>query len=313
MEKETPKPSQDTAKEVKPVYTEEKPKSKAVAFLSALIIVMLFLIVVLGWFFFAQKKEAAETQTLLIAEKDSIAMNLQHIMVEYQELETDNEKIQAKLEEEQVRAEKLMAELKQVKSVSYAKIKEYQKELGTLRSIMRDMVQEIDSLNTLNQELIAENIRVRQEATQSKKAVESLEKKTEEMTQTIAKGSVVMARSIHPVGLNSRGKETNRARNSDKIRTCFILSENPITNPGNREVYVRIIGPDGFLLAQSDAHLFDFGGEKIIYSASREIDYQNEDVEMCIFYHDEHLEKGIYDINLYMDGYLIGFTQLTLK
>lgn len=313
MDKETSKPTQNSANEVRPVYSDEKPKSKAVAFLSALIIVLAFLVVVLGWFYMAQKKEAAETQTLLIAEKDSIEMNLQDIMVEYQELETDNEKIQAKLDEEQERAEKLMAELKQVKSVSYAKIKEYQKELGTLRAIMRDMVYEIDSLNTLNQELIAENIRVRQEASQSKKAVESLEKKTEEMTQTIAKGSVVMARSIEPVGLNRRGKESTRARTSDKIRTCFILTENPITKPGSREVYVRIIGPDGFLLAQSDTNLFDFDGEKIIYSASREIDYQNEDVEMCIFYHDEHLEKGIYDINLYMDGYLIGFTQLTLK
>lgn len=291
----------------------ERPKSKAVAFLSALIIVLLFVLLVLGWLFYAQTKEANETQALLIAEKDSITLNLQHIMLEYDELETDNEQLQAKMEQEQDRAEKLMTELKQVKAVSYAKIKEYQKELGTLRSIMRDMVKEIDSLNTMNQQLIAENIRVKQEYTMSQKAVESLEKQTEEMSQTIAKGSVVMARSIVPVGINKRGKDVNRARNVDKVRVCFTLSENFIAKAGLKTVYLRIIGPDGFLMAKSDTDLFELDGERVIFSASREIDYQNEDVEMCIYYASGTLDKGIYEINLFMDGYLIGVSSMDLK
>ena len=306
MDTNTPSPTHVSAEVT-------KPKSKAIAFLTALIVVMAFILLVLGWFYYAERKEAAETQTLLTAEKDSIALNLEHIMHEYAELETDNEKIQIKLEQEQERAEKLMAELKQVKSVSYAKLKEYQKELGTLRAIMRDMVHEIDSLNTLNQQLIAENIKVRQEFTLSQKTVENLEKQTQEMTQTIAKGSVVTARNIHPIAINKKGKEVTKARTTDKIKTCFTLSENSITKPGLREVYMRVVGPDGFLLAHSDTHLFDFEGEKVVYSASREIDYQNEDVEMCIFYHAEGLDKGIYEISLYMDGHLIGFSRLTLK
>ena len=171
---------------VKPT-SEPKAKSKAVAFLSALIVVLAFVLAGLAWLYLAERKEAQETQQLLVAEKDSITLNLQNMVQEYDILETDNEALNAKLQEEQERAQKLLAELKQVKSVSYAKIKEYQKELGTLRAIMRDMVVEIDSLNTLNQQLIAENIKVKQEYTMSQKTVESLEKKTEEMTSTIAK------------------------------------------------------------------------------------------------------------------------------
>jgi predicted nuclease with TOPRIM domain len=298
---------------VKPT-SEPKAKSKAVAFLSALIVVLAFVLAGLAWLYLAERKEAQETQQLLVAEKDSITLNLQNMVQEYNILETDNEALNAKLQEEQERAEKLLAELKQVKSVSYAKIKEYQKELGTLRAIMRDMVVEIDSLNTLNQQLIAENIKVKQEFTMSQKTVESLEKKTEEMTSTIAKGSIVRARDINPVTINKRGREITRARNVNKIKTCFTLSENNIAEPGLRDVYVRILGPDGFILAKSNADLFEFEGEQIVFSAKREVDYQNEDVEMCIFYDNNgDLESGKYEVSLFMDGYMIGFGEFELR
>ena len=319
MENNTTKPNQESAKpnqEIakQPSNTELKPRSKAVVFLSALIVVLAFVLIGLGWLYYAEHKEAVETQQLLVAEKDSIALNLQGIMQEYDILETDNETLNAKLEEEQERAGKLLAEIKQVKSVSYAKIKEYQKELGTLRSIMRDMVIEIDSLNTLNQQLIAENIKVKQEFTMSQKTVQSLEKKTEEMTSTISKGSVVRARNVIPITINKRGREISRARNVSKIKTCFTLTQNNIAKPGLREVYIRILGPDGFILAKSNTDLFDFEDEKIVFSASREIDYQNQDVEMCVFYDNNgDLGAGKYEVSLFMDGYMIGFGEFMLK
>ena len=43
------------------------------------------------------------------------------------------------------------------------KIRMYQRELETLRKVMRSYIVQIDSLNTRNQELTAENIQVRGE------------------------------------------------------------------------------------------------------------------------------------------------------
>ncbi len=294
--------------------TQSKPKSKAVAFLAALIVILAAVLIVLGWMYHSEKKEAAEVQQQLNAEKDSIELNLRDIMYEYDVLETDNEKVKAKLEEEQQRAEKLYKELRQVRQVSYNKIKEYQRELGTLRSIMRDMVQEIDSLNTLNQELIAENIKVRQEYNMSQRSVETLEKEREELSSAVEKGSIVRAREINPMPNNRRGREVSRARFVDKIKTCFILSENSIAKPGSREVYLRILGPDGFILAKSNTDIFEFEGERIIFSAKREVDYQNEDVEMCIYYDSNgELVSGKYEVSLFMDGYMIGYGEFMLK
>lgn len=293
---------------------EGKPKGKAVMLLTTLIVILAMVLAVVGWMYYTGQQEAQSVQQQLNAEKDSLTLNLQEIMYEYRVLETDNVAIQTKLDEEQERATKLYNELRQLKQVSYSKIKEYQRELGTLRAIMRDMVTEIDSLNTLNQQLISENIKVRQEFTMSQKTVESLEKKTEELNSAVERGSVIGARGVKTITINSRNREVSRARNVNKIQTCFTLSENTIAKPGSRFVYMRILGPDGFILAKSNTDLFDFEGEKIVFSASREVDYQNKDVEVCIFYDNNgELIGGKYEVSLFLDGYLVGHGEFLLK
>lgn len=289
-------------------------KSKAIAFLTALIVVLGFTIVVVGWMYYTQKKDSEAVQLQLNAEKDTIANNLKTVMLEYKDLETDNAALNSKLQQEQERAEKLYKELKRVKQVSFAEIKEYQKELGTLRSILRHMVVEIDSLNTLNKQLIAENIKVKQEVTMGKRTIESLEQRTEELSTTVAKGSIIRIRDVTVIPLNKRGNDVTRASRVNKIKVCFTLAENSIAKGGLRDVFIRIAGPDGYLLAKSTSDLFDFEGEKIVFSAKREVDYQNQDIELCIFYDNNgELGKGKYQVTVYLDGYMVGSSEFVLK
>jgi predicted nuclease with TOPRIM domain len=289
-------------------------KSKAIAFLTALIVVLGFIIVVVGWMYYTQKKESEAVQLQLNAEKDTIANNLKTVMLEYRDLETDNAALNSKLQQEQERAEKLYKELKRVKQVSFAEIKEYQKELGTLRSILRHMVVEIDSLNTLNKQLIAENIKVKQEVTMGKRTIQSLEQRTEELSTTVAKGSVIRIRDVSVVPLNKRGNDVTRASRVNKIKVCFTLAENSIAKGGVRDAFIRITGPDGYLLAKSTSDLFDFEGEKIVFSAKREVDYQNQDIELCIFYDNNgELGKGKYQVTVYLDGFMVGSSEFVLK
>ena len=300
--------------ENKPANVDGAGKSKIVSFLAALIIVLGIIVAALGYLFYAQQEESKEIQSQLNAEKDSISNNLKTIMMSYDSLQIDNDTLNNKLLAEQERVKQMYDELQKVKRVSYSKIKEYQKELGTLRAIMKDLLQDIDSLNTLNQELIAENIKVKQDYSTAKQTVAELETKTEELSSQVEKGSVIKARDIVAMAINRRGNEVTRARRVEKIRVCFTLNENSIAKAGNREVFLRITGPDEYILAKSETDLFNFEGQMIVFSAKREVDYQNQDVEMCIFYDNNgELLKGVYKAALYMDGNLIGNTEFTLK
>lgn len=292
----------------------QETRSKAVPLLTVLILLLLAALAVLGWFYYQQQQEAESTQAQLMADKDSIARQLLVTMTDLQEMETNNIEINRRLTEEQARAQKLYDELQSVKRVNYAKIKEYQKELGTLRSIMKGMLRDIDSLNTMNKELIAENRRVKAEATQAQETVKNLEQRTETLSSQVAKGSVVQARNIVAVGVNDKGKAMTRAKRVSKIRTCLTLMENTIAKAGNKTVYTRIIGPDEFVLAQSEADLFVFEGNRMVFSAARDIDYQNADVDLCIYYDcSGSLQAGQYTIDIYLEGNHIGHTTLNLK
>ena len=288
--------------------------AKTIKTLRVIMVMLLLIIAGLTVVYFQQKQQAKDTQEILQAQKDSISNNLLRLMNDYSELETTNDTLNQKLQKEQEHAKKLYAELQSVKQISYAKIKEYQKELGTLRSIMKDMLHDIDSLNALNKELIAENVKVKEEAATAKQTVIELEQKTEELNTQVAKGSIVKARDIVAMGVNQKGNEVTRARRVNKIRACSTLSENSIAKPGTRNVYMRIVGPDDFVLTKSEADLFDFEGEKIVFSASREVDYQNSDLDVCIFFDNNgELLTGVYKVTLYMDGYMIGYSEFSLK
>lgn len=291
-----------------------KGKSKAVAFLSILIVFLVIAIAALSWMYYQKNKDSEEIQVMLTAEKDSISNKLKGLMKDYASLETSNDTLNQKLQVEQKRVKDLYSQIQKERNISFTKIKEYQRELGTLRTIMKDLLHDVDSLNAMNQQLIAENVKVKEEATTAKKAVKELEQKTEELNSQVEKGSIIKARSVAAMAVNKRGNEVTRARRVEKIRVCFTLSENAIAKPGVRDAFIRILGPDGFVLAKAETDLFDFQGEKIVFSAKREVDYQNQDVEMCIYYDNKgELVAGKYQATVYLDGNQVGYSEFMLK
>ncbi len=289
-------------------------KSKAVGFLSFLIVILAIVLIVLGWMYYQKTKDSEEIQTMLTAEKDSITHNLKGLMVDYKTLETTNDSINQKLQSEQDRVKKLYSQIQSERNISYSKIKEYQRELGTLRTIMKDLLHDVDSLNAMNQQLIAENVKVKEEATTAKKTVKELEQKTEALNSQVEKGSVIKVRSVVAMAVSRKGNEVTRARRVEKIRVCFTISENAIAKAGIRDAYVRILGPDQFILAKSETDLFDFQGEKIVFSAKRDVDYQNQDVDLCIYYDNKgDLVAGKYQVTVYVDGNQVGASEFMLK
>jgi hypothetical protein len=55
-------------------------------------------------------------------------------------------------------------------------------------------------------------------------------------------------------------------------------------------------------------------GNKIIYSAMREVDYMNQDIEMCIFLDNtDDFIIGNYSVELYLEDNIIGRTNFMLS
>ena len=79
-------------------------------------------------------------------------------------------------------------------------------------------------------------------------------------------------------------------------------------------IYIRVFGPDKLLLTTSEQQVFTVNGERLIYSASREVDYQGDEVEVCVYYAgNQGFVKGVYTIDVFTTRGKLGTAQVLLR
>ena len=288
----------------------EQPQKKsapiAMIFTTVILAAALIFLVVM---YFDQKNKMVEIETVLTQEKDSLANELRLMVHGYDTLKTDNDTLMANLQKEKDRIVQLLS----INASNVQLLKKYRAEIGTMRDIMKGYIVQIDSLNTMNQQLIAENMGFREQITEVQNTNVELTKVKEELTSKVSVASVIQAKDISAVSLNKKRKETSRIANIDKLRICFTLRENPIATAGEKEVFMRIIRPDSLVITTSPDNLFDFNGDKLVYSATRLVDYMNQDIEMCIFLDNTgDFIEGTYSVELYLENNMIGRTTFAL-
>jgi Tfp pilus assembly protein PilN len=266
---------------------------------------LIFLVVM----YFDQKNKMVDMETVLTQEKDSLQNELRLMVHGYDTLKTDNDTLMSNLQREKKRIVQLLS----INASNVQLVKKYRAEIGTMREIMKGYIVQIDSLNTLNQQLLTENTGIKKQITEVQNTNVELTKAKEELTSKVTVAAVIQAKDITAVTLNKKRKETTRIANIDKLRICFTLRENPIAAPGEKEVFMRVIRPDSLVITTSPDNLFDFNGNKLVYSASRLVDYMNQDIEMCIFLDNTgDFIVGTYSAELYLENNIIGRTTFAL-
>ncbi|MFI3302138.1 MAG: hypothetical protein SNH35_01840 [Rikenellaceae bacterium] len=293
-------------------YNEPKPENSIRGY-QIVISILVVILTALSVLYFNIHRQQMADYDLLTIDRDSIQSNLTELIGEFDELEVQNDSLKLSMEIERHRADSIINQLKRERSFNYAKLKQYEKEVGTLRTIMRGYLQQIDSLNTLNKQLITENVTYRKKISSVELRAELAEEQAQELQNKVRQGSVLKATGITMIPLNSRDREITRVRNAERLRCDFMLAANDLTTPGNKVIYVRITSPDGYILATDALPSFTYEGEQLTYSASREVEYQNQDLGVSIFYTGAGFTAGNYKVELYTEGYLIGVSEVTLR
>ena len=250
----------------------------------------------------------------LTIEKDDLTAQMVQLQNDYATLSTANDTLNAELMLEKEKVAQLIERVKKTEANNKAKLLKYERELGTLRTIMRGYIKQIDSLNTLNSELRVAAATAKKEAKESRNRYENLRATTEQLGKQVELGSIVKGRGMSVIGINASGKESDRSSRVAKLKSCIYLVENTIAKKGPRTVYLRVKGPDGILMTQNPMQMFTVGGEEMIYSASREVDYQGDEVEICIYFeYGEQFTKGVYSVEAYTTEGKLGSADVLLK
>lgn len=250
----------------------------------------------------------------LNGEKEDLTSELMALQSDYDSLNTSNAAINDSLAVEKEKVGQLIERLQKTEATNRAKIRQYEKEIGTLRSIMKGYISQIDSLNTLNTSLRHDAAAARRDAADSREKYDKLVTKTEEYAAKASVGAVVKGRGVSLSAINSSNKATDRSSRVVRLKTCLSLIENSIAEKGPRIVYIVVTSPEGELMTGEQSRPFSVAGEQKMCTASREVDYQGDEVEVCIYYNNpDPFVKGVYNVEVFSNETRLGSADVLLK
>ena len=261
-----------------------------------------------------QKQANKDMQELAELDKKEMENEYQMFADQYSELKTqiNNDSIIEQLTQEQLKTEKLLEELRNVKASDAREIARLKKELATCRAVIRSYILEIDSLNRLNQNLTAENTRVKGQYAEATRQIEGLNADKQSLTEKVAIASQLDATGISMTLKNKRGNATKKLKRCKTIQVSFNIAKNVTAASGNKTVYVRITTPTGSVLSAGGS--FPYENRNLAYSMRKTIEYTGNVTPVTTYWSvKEFLSEGTYNVSIFADGNMIGSRNFTFK
>lgn len=275
-----------------------------------LIIVIVLLLAGVGVLYYnlnKQQKQNEEMTQLAELDKKEMENEYQQFSNQYSEMKTqiNNDSIVAQLTQEQEKTQRLLAELRHTKSTDAREIARLKKELATVRAVLRSYVIEIDSLNRLNQNLTAENTRIKGQYAEANRQIMGLNTEKASLSEKVAIAAQLDATGISMSALNKRGKSTNKLKKAKAFQVSFNIARNVTAATGNKTIYIRVTTPTGSLLGGAGS--FNYENRSLTCSAKRTIEYTGKETPVSLYLDiDQTLQGGTFNVSIFADGNMIG-------
>ncbi len=288
-----------------------------------LVVLIVALVVLLGvsaflaWQYQQKKTEVKEIVEMMEFEKEQLADEYEDFAVQfdgYQTTEIHNDSLVALLTQEQQRVQDLLEELRITKATNARRIAELKKELATVREVMVSYVQQIDSLDRANKQLVQENKEVKQQYQVVVREAKQLEKERTQLAEVVSRASMLEISRFEMIPLNKRDRKTTIYNQILKLQFDYTVGRNVTSKPGMKMLYLRITRPDGEVMQKNINDVFKFENKEIAYSVSKEFEYAGEEISGSLYWLvEEILQTGIYNADFFVDGELIGSFPFEIK
>lgn len=261
-----------------------------------------------------QKKENKAMQELAELDKMEMENEYQQFATQYSEMKTQisNDSIIAQLTAEQEKTERLLKELKDTKSNDAREIARLKRELATVRAVLRSYVIEIDSLNRLNQNLTAENSRIKGQYNEATRQIEGLNSERASLSEKVAIAAQLDATGISMQLKNKKGKKTDKTSKCKTVQVNFTIAKNVTASNGTKTFYVRITSPSGTTLGGGGT--FNYQNRSLEATMRKAVEYDGRETTISTFWNvSQSLMAGTYQVSVFADGNIIGSRSFSFK
>ncbi|REA59453.1 hypothetical protein DSL64_17530 [Dyadobacter luteus] len=311
-------------------YNQEQKQDRKTLLWAALA-VLLLLNLVLVYFIYHEKQEnnlkddiiTAKTEEVLFTKTklDSISAQLDIRIAEIQQLGGSVDSLVAL----KAQLERDKQDLKNVNKFATAdynkKIKSYEAVLNQKDSEIAQLRQELGIATSKNQQLSDQVSGLESERSKLNDSVSNYSAANRELSEKVNLASALRAENLTVNAVSSKGKERDggkyKAKRIDRLKVNFKLAENAVAKQNEKEIYLRILDPDGAVLSDmaTGSGSFMFNGREVIYSSKQTVSFNNTGQNVDIFYGRGgiSMKEGKYAIEVYSEGFKIGQGDFTVK
>lgn len=312
-------------------------KSRTNGALLAALILMTGLAGVSSYLYFTTK-EKSDTQEVTIAERveelsntrvklDSISTALDAKIAEVQKLGGNVDellKVKADLERDKDALRRgnnaSRASAKAMIAKYDLKIKEYEAYLMEKDTMIVNLQRENGILVTSNQTLNQENTVVKTERQLARDSVATFAAQNQELATKVTRASALKAQNVKVFAVSSKGKvredDSYKAKRLDKIKMVYTLLDNPLTKEEPKDVYVRVLDPDGAIVSDmaNGSGTFTVDGNETVYTTKQTVNYDSKGQTVELLYtRGTTYKPGKYTVELYSEGFKIGAGEFAVR
>lgn len=264
-----------------------------------------------------EKQEVTVQRDSAVQSRDAIKTEYDAALARLDDLTSKNAQMDKEISDKNGEVARLKSEISKILSNSNATkadLAKAQALIGQLKDKTKNYEERIAQLEGENKDLSNANASLKQERDS-----------TASQNMTLKKiGAVLHASNIRMESIDLRRnktkeKETTKARKVDLLRIKFDIDENRIAESGTKDLYLRIIGPDGNLLsnaAYGSGITTASDGTSLHYTLQKQISLtKDQSVKDIIidWNQDSDYKKGSYTIEIYNEGYKIGSGSIALR
>lgn len=311
-------------------YNQEQKRDRKTLLWAALAVLALLNIVLL-YFFYQERQEndskdtiiAAKTEEVLFTKTklDSISAQLDEKIAEIQQLGGSVDSL-VSLKQQLEKDKQSLKDLNTYSAKKYEdKIRSYEAVLNQKDRDIAQLKEELGIVTAKNEELTQAVSGLQGERAALADSVTNYAVQNRELSEKVTIASALRAENITVNAMTSKGKERDggsyKARRIDKLKVSFVLGSNSIAKQDRKEVYLRILDPNGAVLSDmaTGSGAFIYNGREMIYSSKEAVNFDNTRQSLDIMYGRGGVpfKDGKYTVELYSEGFKIGEGDFTVK
>ncbi len=269
-----------------------------------------------------KKTELAAKVETITTQNTQLSTELAAAEAEIKSLQDANQGLEGKLTERDEAIAQKITQIKMLLSKGKLSAFELQKaksEIATLRSQIEDYKNQIAQLTQKNVELTNDKIKLNETLTAEQIKSAEQAKTIDSKNRTISMAKKLNVGSISAFGVRERkifGKkevQSDKANKVEEIKVKFTIDKNEIADEGEKEIFIKVIGPDGAPIA-TKMQTTQVDGTETLYTEMKRIEYKNEKVEQTVYCKKQgEYKQGEYTVEIFAEGYRIGTTKFSLK